>query len=171
VSNVDDQFDPEDYEGVQERMATLPRREIRRFEKDRRELARAQQERDDAVRQLVFARAGIDLDDPAAEWFLKGYDGEMTADAVRTAAVKARLIRDGGGGTPITDAEAQGHELMSRVANGAQNVNQEDDITRGLKDIRNNIHWRDADKARDEIMRLVDANDIKYYPGAALPGA
>ena len=152
-------------------MATLPRREIRRFEKDRRELSKAQQERDDAVRQLVFARAGIDLDDPAAEWFLKGYDGEMTPDAVKTAAIKARLLRDGESGAPITSAEMQGHELMGRVANGSAPVSQEDDISRQLREVKQNIHWKNADQAQAEIMRIVDNNDIKYYPGAALPGA
>ena len=37
MSDINDSFDPDDYEGVQPRMAQLPRAEVRRFEKDRKE--------------------------------------------------------------------------------------------------------------------------------------
>ena len=65
-------FDPEDYEGVEEKTATLPRREVRRFERDRKALQAAQAEMETMRRQLAFARAGIDVDDPAAKYFVKG---------------------------------------------------------------------------------------------------
>lgn len=168
MSNTDEQFDPEDYEGVQERMATLPRREVRRFEKERRELAAERERSARLERENAFIRAGIlDIEAPKYMYFVRGYDGEMDPDAIKAAAVEAGLMNEG---APVTDAEAQGHEVMARVANGAGNVNLEDDISRQLREVRQNIHWRDGDQAQAEIMRIVGANDIKYYPGA-VPGA
>ena len=40
-------------------------------------------------RELAFAKAGLPLDDPKRRYFVKGYDGEMEAEAIRAAAVEA----------------------------------------------------------------------------------
>jgi hypothetical protein len=168
VSGTENDFDPEDYEGVSEKMATLPRSEVRRMQKRLRELDDARAERDAAMRQLAFSRAGIDLDDPAAEWFMKGYDGDMTADAVKAAAIKARLLHDGDNAAAVSGSEAAGHQLLAQVANGAGVVSAEDEISRQLGEVGRTIHWRNADQAQAEIMRIVGQNDIKYYPGAVL---
>lgn len=40
-------------------------------------------------RELAFAKAGLPLDDPKMRYFVKGYDGEMEAEAIRAAAVEA----------------------------------------------------------------------------------
>lgn len=45
-----------------------------------------------AARELAFVKAGVNTDDPAAKYFLKGYDGELTVDAIKAAAAEARLI-------------------------------------------------------------------------------
>ena len=47
-----------------------------------------------AKRELAFAKAGIDPDDPRMKYFVKGYDGDLTAGAVRQAAVEAGFIQD-----------------------------------------------------------------------------
>ena len=44
-------------------------------------------------RELAFAKAGINPDDPRMKYFVKGYDGELTAEAVRQAAVEAGFIQ------------------------------------------------------------------------------
>lgn len=43
-------------------------------------------------RELTFTKAGIDPDDAKAKYFVKGYDGELTPDAVKAAAVEAGLL-------------------------------------------------------------------------------
>jgi len=45
-----------------------------------------------AKRELAFVKAGVDPDSAAAKWFVKGYDGEITAEAIRAAAEEASLI-------------------------------------------------------------------------------
>lgn len=51
-----------------------------------------EQELAEARRELAFARAGINPDDPKMRYFVKGYDGEMTAEAVREAAMEAGFL-------------------------------------------------------------------------------
>ena len=43
-------------------------------------------------RELAFTKAGINPDDPKMKYFVRGYDGEMTADAVRQAALEAGFL-------------------------------------------------------------------------------
>lgn len=52
-----------------------------------------EQELAEARRQLAFAKAGIDLEDPKMRYFVKGYDGELDAGAVRQAAIEAGFIQ------------------------------------------------------------------------------
>jgi hypothetical protein len=46
-----------------------------------------------AKRELAFLRAGVDLDDPRSTYFVKGYDGEVNVDAIRSAALEAGFIQ------------------------------------------------------------------------------
>lgn len=55
----------------------------------REQLASAQA----AQRELAFFKAGVDLNTPMAKYFVKGYEGELTPDAIRTAAEEAQLIQ------------------------------------------------------------------------------
>jgi hypothetical protein len=44
-------------------------------------------------RQMAFYQAGIPQDDPRMQYFIKGYDGELEADAIRTAATEAGFLQ------------------------------------------------------------------------------
>ena len=61
-------------------------------------------------RELAFFKAGIDTDDPKMKYFAKGYDGEMTASAVRQAAVDAGFI----------SLEDQGQNLQTQAISASQ---------------------------------------------------
>lgn len=43
-------------------------------------------------RQMAFYQAGIPQDDPRMQYFIKGYDGELDAEAIRTAATEAGFL-------------------------------------------------------------------------------
>jgi len=47
-----------------------------------------------AARELAFVKAGIDPDLPISKYFVKAYDGELTADAIREAGIEAGLLKD-----------------------------------------------------------------------------
>lgn len=157
MTDTDSGFDPEDYEGVEEKMATLPRREVRRLERDRKQLADTRAQLDQAQRQLAFAQAGIDVNDPAAIYFLKAYEGDLEPEAIRTAAALARLLPGSGG---ATSAERAGHEMLSQTAAGGSHPSEEDEVARQLNDV-SKMNWRNGDEAQREIMRIVEANQIK----------
>jgi hypothetical protein len=69
----------------QNRQAKEQASRLAQLEADRAEAAQAK-------RELAFLKAGVNPDDPAAKWFAKGYDGELTTEAIKAAATEARLI-------------------------------------------------------------------------------
>lgn len=88
-------------------------RELRKKAKQADELAKkvAQYERDNAFRD-----AGINPTDPKAKYFVKGYDGELTADAIKAEATAAGFIQ--------TDEQRQAATAQQQQAE-QQRVNQE----------------------------------------------
>ena len=70
----------------------LQRQQIKKLEKENKELAEKAAKADAAERRLAFAEAGIKLDDPKMSYFVKGYEGELTADAIKAAAVEAGFL-------------------------------------------------------------------------------
>lgn len=67
-----------------------------------------EQELAEARRQLAFAKAGIDPEDPKMKYFVRGYDGEMSAGAVRQAAIEAGFIQsqsDNGAAKAVQSAQ------------------------------------------------------------------
>ena len=48
----------------------------------------------EAERKLAFVEAGIDPSLPVAKYFMKGYEGELTPEAIREAAIEAQIISD-----------------------------------------------------------------------------
>jgi hypothetical protein len=55
-------------------------------------LRKANKKAADAERELAFLKAGINTDDPKMTYFVKGYDGDITADAIKAAATEAGFI-------------------------------------------------------------------------------
>ena len=96
------------------------RARMKQLEKEAEELRKQVAEATQAKRELAFVKAGIDPADPAAKYFVKGYDGELEADAIRTAAVEARLIAPPNN-QPTVDEQAAWNRSQ-RVVAGAQNM-------------------------------------------------
>jgi hypothetical protein len=51
-----------------------------------------EQELAELKRELAFAKAGLPMNDPKMNYFIKGYDGELTADAIRQAALESGFL-------------------------------------------------------------------------------
>ena len=47
-----------------------------------------------AARELAFVKAGIDPELPISKYFVKAYDGDLSADAIREAGIEAGLLKD-----------------------------------------------------------------------------
>ena len=80
-------------EDVKDQVERNPvRQQLRNLEAKNKELEAKLLEATEAQRKLAFVEAGVDLNAPISRYFVKAYDGEMTAEAIRQAATEANLI-------------------------------------------------------------------------------
>ena len=88
MSNSIDDYDDEAGEQAKDPV----RSRMKKLERDLQERDKQLAEAAAAQRELAFLKAGVPADNPMAKYFVKGYDGEITADAIRSAAQEAGLI-------------------------------------------------------------------------------
>jgi hypothetical protein len=69
------------------------RAQLRKVEQQLKAAEAKAKELETAARELAFVKAGVDVNAPIAKYFVKGYDGELSADAIRVAAAEANLIK------------------------------------------------------------------------------
>ena len=112
MSDYDDDFDSEDAETAPDRNPL--RAQMRKMEKELKALREQAESGKQASRALEFAKAGIPLDDPKTKWFLKGYDGELTADAIKAAATESGLLA----AAPTDTIPAEEKAAHERIAQG-----------------------------------------------------
>jgi len=86
--------------------------------RDIKNLRRAAEEGKKAKREVAFLRAGIDPDDKRMSYFVKGYDGELDATAIRAAAVDAGFIQQEQAPDPAQQAAAQSQQRVAQAAEG-----------------------------------------------------
>jgi hypothetical protein len=74
-----------------------------------------EQELAELKRELAFARAGLPMSDPKMNYFIKGYDGELSAEAIRQAALDAGFL---------ASQPAQSNPAMDQAGAAQQRVMQ-----------------------------------------------
>ena len=115
MSNFEDTFEDDDYEQPTE--SNPVRARMKQLEKEAKELRKQVAEFSATQRELAFVKAGIDPASPQAKYFVKGYDGELTPEAIRAAAAEAQLI------TPQADPldeDRAGWKQTNRIAAGSE---------------------------------------------------
>lgn len=90
------------------------RRKLESTLRERDEARTALAAKDDLAREVAFLKAGINTDDPKMKYFVKGYEGDTTVDAVREAAVEAGLIAN------VTDPALSEAQKAAQVSVGAE---------------------------------------------------
>lgn len=108
--NDDEQYTPEGQQDAP-KMVRMSRDNIDRLE------AKAL-ERDALARENAFLKAGVKTDDPKLSYFYKGYDGDLTADAIRAAAVDAGFLPKPEP-TPEETQRTESAQAAERVAQAA----------------------------------------------------
>ena len=114
-NNTDDTYETDDIESSGD-MGDI--KSLRRAASGKKKL---EQELNELKRELAFAKAGLAMDDPKLKYFVKGYDGEMTAEAIREAALEAGFIASQSQGEDpglASAGEAQ-HRVMSASSGAA----------------------------------------------------
>lgn len=104
------------------------RSRIKDLESEIKSMRQQAAEAEQAKRELAFVKAGIDTSDNAAKYFVKAYDGELTADAIKQAAVEARLLSAPSQQTEDLQAEQNAWSRTNQVAAGAGSSFQVPDI-------------------------------------------
>ena len=66
------------------------RARIKDLESEIKSLRQVAAEAEQTKREAVMLKAGVNPDDPASRYFVKAYDGELSVDAIKQAAVEAR---------------------------------------------------------------------------------
>lgn len=90
-------------------------------ERGKQSQARAEQ----LERQVAFMKAGVDPDDPRAKYLYKGYEGDLTPDAIRAEAQAAGVLAEPGP-TQEQQQSLAGQMRIQQVAAQAQPVGSED---------------------------------------------
>jgi ribosomal protein L12E/L44/L45/RPP1/RPP2 len=85
-------LDQHDDQADGDQQVTLSRANIRKLEKAAQAGQSAQSELASLKRELAFRDAGISPTNPMAKYFIKGYDGESTVEAIKAAAEEAGLL-------------------------------------------------------------------------------
>ena len=83
---------------------------------------KAQKELESLKAEREFEKAGLDPEDPRVAYFRKGYDGDLTADAIRAEAIKAGFIQEAPAEEPDTaplDAQQRVAEMAGGMADPA----------------------------------------------------
>ncbi len=115
--------DESDYNEVEEQQDPNDIKSLRRAANSKKQL---EKELADARRELAFAKAGIDLNDPKMKYFVKGYDGEMTAASVRQAAVEAGFVAASTPSAAATESNAMAAAAQDRIATASSGAGIED---------------------------------------------
>lgn len=84
---IDDEIDTDDIDSGTGESGDI--KSLRRAANGKKKL---EQELANAKRELAFIKAGINPDDPKMRYFVKGYEGDLTSEAVRAAALEAGFL-------------------------------------------------------------------------------
>lgn len=138
-----DEYDEDQYEAEQQEGQERERRE----NADIRALRKKAKAHDEAVasaaaaqRQLLFFQAGLDPSDQKAQWFVKGYDGEATAEKIREAATYAGLLTPPAPPAPDEDAqqvaaEGQALKAQDRLRDGGDTPRETGDLNAEIAEV------------------------------------
>lgn len=104
----------------QPRQVTLARKDVRRLEKQAAEGKEALAELEQLRKERAYVQAGVPLEDKRTPYFMAGYQGEMTPEAIR-----AKWAEDFGqvqdtGDPAVTDEMRQMQAAQEMVSGGGQ---------------------------------------------------
>ena len=84
-------YEEEDVQDQVQQPRDPVRSHLKKLEQENKELRQLKAEAEAAKKKLAFVEAGVDLSNPVAEYFVKGYDGEISPEAIKSAASRLNL--------------------------------------------------------------------------------
>ena len=98
-------------------------------------------EAEQAKRELAFLKAGVNPENPMAKYFIKGYEGDLSTDAIRAAAQEANIVES----SKPSANEEQAWSRVNRAASAAETSEPPVDYVERIKQAR----------SKDEVMHLL----------------
>lgn len=100
MTNIDENINDDDFndEDDDQGSVQIARKDMKNLRAQAKKAGEAEKKVAVLEREMAFARAKIDLEDPKMNYFIKGYEGELTADAIRAEAEKAGFLIPAGTG-------------------------------------------------------------------------
>ena len=131
------------------------RRDLENRLKDAEDRASAAEERLSGYeRRDTFRTAGLDLDDARVKYFVKGYEGELDAEAIRQEAMAAGFLGDDAP-LPEINASMQAEQRIQAVGEGGDPVSPTD-LEARIKATTN----------QDELRALMESQGIEWGASA-----
>lgn len=93
-------------------------------------------------RESAFREAGIDPKDPKARYFVKGYEGDLTADAIKAEAEEAGILNSQPSGIP--DEEARAQSAADNITSGAEPTGPGDKEAEAIAELNNATSQEEA---------------------------
>lgn len=105
-----------------------------KLRRERKAKEQAEAEAAKAKRELAFLKAGLDPDDPKTSYFVKGYEGEDTPEAIRKAAVEAGFLAEPSP-EPVDDTPVNTQDRITNASQGASEIDAtEEDIIKAFNE-------------------------------------
>lgn len=142
MSNVIDDSDDETSETVSKDPV---RAHLKKVESENKLLRQQAQELETLKRKMAFAEAGIDVNAPVAKYFMKGYDGEVSAEAIRAAAEEANLLQPQKPKEVADESEKRAWARLQKASTAGEQTDEQVDWVKKLNSTR----------SQDEVMHLL----------------
>jgi hypothetical protein len=142
MSNVIDDFDDETNETVSKDPV---RAHLKKVESENKLLRQQAQEFETLKRKMAFAEAGIDVNAPVAKYFIKGYDGEVSSEAIRAAAQEANLLEPERPKEVADESEKKAWARLQKASTAGEQTDEQVDWVKKFNSTRN----------QDEVMHLL----------------
>lgn len=111
-----DEYSDDDFTETEPRRNPV-REQLKRLEKENAELRKQTATFAETQKKLAFIEAGVPLEAPMAKYFIKGYDGDLSPEAIREAAMEAQLIAPQ---QAVIEADKKAWRETNRIAAGAE---------------------------------------------------
>lgn len=111
---------PEQQDDQNEERVSLSPDDLRALREKAKEADRLTKEHAEIQRKFAFMEAKIDIADPKMSYFVKGYDGELTAEAIKAEATKAGFMTQSAPQVPPAELEA--HQQVGAAAAGGSST-------------------------------------------------
>lgn len=142
MSNVNEEYEDETGETA---VKDPVRTHLKKVEQENKLLRQQAAEFEALKREMAFTKAGVDINAPIAKYFVKGYDGEVTPEAIRKAAEEASLIQAPKPQDVIDESEKQAWSRMQKAGSAGETNDQQVDWASKINATRN----------QDEVMQLL----------------